>query len=159
MASPNFEEIKEQAEHAFTRALRYLSFRARSEKEIFEYLSKKKHDPLIIQQVIKRLKEKKFLDDTEFAKLWIEQRQMLKGKSKFVIKQELIAKGVAKEIIDDVLEKFSQTDLEAAKNLFEKKKRRFSHYVGREYEKKVSEFLQRKGFSWDIVKKILQGKD
>jgi len=84
---------------------------------------------------------------------------MLKGKSKFVIKQELIAKGVAKEIIDESLEGFSQTDLTAAKNLFEKKKKRFSHYVGREYEKKVSEFLQRKGFSWDIVKKILQGKD
>jgi len=159
MTSPNFEEIKEQVEHAFTRALKYLAFRARSEKEILDFLSKKKVDPLIILQVIEKLKEKKFLDDTDFAKWWTEQRQTFKGKSKLVIKHELISKGVAKEIIDSVLEKFSQTDLDAAKNLYDKKRKRFTQYIGREYEKKVSEFLQRKGFSWEIIKKVLKEKD
>lgn len=155
MAPIDFEDLKEQIEKAFTRALRYLSYRPRSEKEVQDYLLKKEVDSEIISQVIQRLREKNFLNDIDFVKWWVEQRQEFKGLSNFVIKNELLQKGVEKEVIENVLQEIGN-DLKTAKELFEKKKKRFEKFHGLEYEKKVREYLQRKGFSWDIIQKILK---
>lgn len=151
----DFEQIKIEVLKAYTRALRYLSYRPRSEKEIRDRLMRKNFDPLIIDKVIEKLKEDKFLNDTEFAEWWIDQRQEFKGKSKYVIKNELSEKGIDKQTIETTLDT-AKDDYETAKELFEKKKRRFENYTGDEYIKKVTGFLQRKGFSWDIIQKILK---
>lgn len=151
----DFEEIKIEVLKAYTRALKYLSYRPRSEKEIRDRLVKKQFDPMIIDQVIKKLKEDKFLNDTQFADWWTEQRQTFRGKSKYVIKSELSEKGVDRNTIEKALSD-AKDDYETAKEFFERKKRRFENYTGNEYTKKVTGFLQRKGFSWDIIQKILK---
>lgn len=151
----DFEEIKIEVLKAYTRALKYLSYRPRSEKEIRDRLVKKEFDPLIIDQVIDKLKEDKLLNDVEFAQWWIDQRQEFRGKSKYVIKSELSEKGVDRNTIENSLT-HAKDDLETARAFFERKKRRFENYTGDEYTKKVTGFLQRKGFSWDIIQKILK---
>lgn len=151
----DFEEIKIQVLKAYTRALKYLSYRPRSEKEIRERLERKQFDPMIIDQVIEKLKDDKFLNDEDFARWWAEQRQDFKGKSKYVIKQELAAKGIERTTIDKTLTD-AKEDLETAKDLLARKSRLFSQYTGDEYTKKVVGFLQRKGFSWDIIQKVLK---
>ncbi len=154
----DFEEIKLQVLKAYTRALKYLSYRPRSEKEIRERLERKEFDPLIIDQVIEKLKEDKFLDDTQFAQWWTEQRQDFKGKSKFVIKSELAQKGVDREIVDNTLT-HAKDDYETAKELFERKRHVFEKYTGGEYTKKATAYMHRKGFSWDIIQRILKDKN
>jgi len=154
----DFEKVKIEVLKAYTATLKYLSYRPRSEKEIRDKLIKKHTDPSIIEQVIEKLKQDKFLNDTEFAQWWIEQRQDFKGKSKFVIKRELLEKGIDNEIIESVLSK-SQNDYETAKDFLKRKQRKFERYAGEEYKKKVSEFLQRKGFRWDVIKEVLKNED
>jgi regulatory protein len=151
----DFEKIKIEVLKAYTRALRYLSYRPRSEKEIRDRLTRKQFDPMIIDKVIEQLKEDKFLNDTQFAQWWTEQRQDFQGKSKYVIKTELSDKGIDRNTIDNTLTN-AKDDYETAKEFFERKKRRFERYAGDEYTKKVTGFLQRKGFSWDIIQKILK---
>ncbi|HRN96569.1 MAG TPA: regulatory protein RecX [Candidatus Levybacteria bacterium] len=154
----DFEEIKIEVLKAYTRALKYLSYRPRSEKEIRDRLAKKHFDSMIIDQVIDKLKEDKFLDDTGFAQWWTEQRQDFRGKSKFVIKSELSEKGIDRNTIDATLTN-AKDDLKTAKEFLDRKKRRFENYTGDEYKKKVIGFLQRKGFSWDVIQKVLKDEN
>jgi regulatory protein len=151
----DFEKIKIEVLKAYTRALKYLSYRPRSEKEIRDRLIRKQFDPMIIDQVIDKLKEDKFLNDTQFAEWWTEQRQTFRGKSKYVIKSELSEKGIDRNTIETSLVN-AQDDYETAKEFIKRKGRKFERYSGEEYTQKVTGFLQRKGFSWDVIQKILK---
>ena len=145
---------EESLSKAYNKSLRFLSFRARSIKEINDYLLKMGFEQTTVNQALDRLLEQKFLNDLEFAKLWIESRQKHKGKSRFVIKHELIKKGVDQDLIEKLLNE-SSDDLEVAKKLFEKKKGRYESLSKMEFKMKISQYLQRRGFSWDIVKRVL----
>lgn len=149
------EDSKESRELAFNRALKYLSYRPRSVKEVYNYLSKKNLPDDTINKVLKKLIDLRFLNDAEFAKLWIESRQKHKGKSKFVIKNELRLKGLNDDLIEPLLAQ-AQDDFETARNLFERKKEKMKNLTREEFIKKMGGFLQRKGFSWEIISKLLR---
>ena len=69
-------------EKFYKASIRFLSFRPRSEKELSDYLTKKKCDDLTSKRIIEsRLKKINLLDDEEFAKWWIEQRTLIKPQS------------------------------------------------------------------------------
>src|SRR5260221_1827517 len=87
-------------EYWVARSLRFLQIRRRSEKEIVEYLTKKKVPEKTIADVLQFLKEKKYVNDTEFARWWIDQRTRVKPKGKRFIAIELQQKGVSKDIVD-----------------------------------------------------------
>src|SRR4051812_38099109 len=105
-------QLDKIVEKTLAKALYYLSFRPRSEKEVKDYLLGKnkpqKKDFVsptqeTIDIVIKKLKEMKFLNDTEFAKSWVRSRTEYKPKSVGVIKMELKQKGIAPDMIIEAL--------------------------------------------------------
>ena len=152
-------------EKFYTLSLRYLTRRPRSEKELKDYLKKKfqriKAEPseeaFITQKIIDTLKQQKFLNDEEFAKWWIEQRTKFKHSSQFVIKRELLQKGISKEILAScfALDGSKANDLEQAKILVEKKLPRYRNLEKRELYNKLGAFLARRGFDWDTIKKAI----
>ncbi len=148
----NQDELFEKAQ---VRAIKFLSFRPRSQKEITDFLIRKGFPKEIISKNIEFLNEQKFINDLDFAKWWITQRQEFKAKSKSIIMRELLIKGVSKEVIKEAL-KDSLDDFGVAYALFEKQKHKFKNYKGREYYKKTTSYLQRKGFNWEIIEKILK---
>lgn len=147
--------MEEVFDKAFNRSLKYLSFRPRSVKEIQDYLKKKRFSNQIINRVVKKLTELKFLNDEEFAKMWIEERQRTRGKSKFALKLELLNKGLDEDMFEPLL-KGAEDDFETAKTLFEKKKEKFANLSKFEFKKKMSGFLQRKGFSFEVINKLFK---
>ena len=151
---PRFDS-EENRSLAFNYSLKYLSFRNRSTKEIKDYLARKKFEDATIAASIEKLNELKFLNDEEFARSWIESRQKHKGKSKFVLKQELRMKGIDKSMIDHTLGN-AQDDFETAKILFLKKKKKLGNLPPEEFKKKMIGFLSRKGFGWGIINKLLK---
>src|SRR4030065_223492 len=88
----------------FSKALKYLSYKNRSTKEIYDYLLKKNFSEEEITQAIEKLIEYKFLDDSSFSEIFIRDRQ-LKGRSKRMISYELKQKGVNKETAEESLNK------------------------------------------------------
>ena len=138
----------------FERALKYLSVRARSTKEIFDYLKKKEYLEEDINDAIKRLVQLKFLNDDSFARGFTENRQR-KGKSKKAIEFELKLKGITKEITEDVLE-YSQSDYKIALEYITKRIKQFERYEPEERQKKIISRLRSRGFDWDIISKILK---
>lgn len=137
----------------FNGSLRFLSYRPRSEKEVRDNLVKKKAPVEIIETIIERLKEHKFIDDKEFASWFVEQRTAAKPKAARIIKMELKQKGISEEIIDDL--PLVIDDLVNAKKLLDKKFARYKDLERDEIYKKLGSFLARRGFDWDTIKKAI----
>jgi regulatory protein len=145
-------------EKFYKAAIRFLSFRPRSEKELSDYLKKKECDPLISKRITESLKRDKFLNDQEFVRWWVEQRTILKPKASRVIKFELKQKGISKELIDEFFEseESSTSDFTKALNLAEKKMVRLGKIEDkRKVYEKLGRFLASKGFDWDTIKEVI----
>src|ERR1035437_78198 len=133
-------------EKFYKTAIRFLLFRPRSEKELKDYLTKKKCDDLTAKRIIESLTRDKFLNDEEFVRWWVEQRTILKPKASRVIKFELKQKGIAKELIDSFYEneESSTSDFNKALNLAEKKMVRLGKIEDkRKVYEKLGRFLAR----------------
>lgn len=154
-------------------ALRYLNIRFRSEKEIRDYLRKKlakriKDDKekdetaQLIDLIIHKLKQQKFLNDEEFAIMWIRSRTAFKPKGQRLIRLELQQKGVSKEIIDKAFQAFNsiqkeekgeeRDELSLAKDILDKKRKKFEPMDKQERFNKAGSLLARRGFDLDIIK-------
>lgn len=143
----------------YDKALRFLSFRPRSEKEIRDYFKKKKVEESLISKIINKLKDYNFLNDEEFTKWWIEQRTKFKPRSLRLIKIELRQKGISDEIIDFVMSNFKcqiSNDKELAKKLVEKKLIKYKNLPKEVVFRKISQILISKGFSYEIVKETFK---
>lgn len=142
----------------YNKTLKFLSYRPRSEKEIRDYLNRKKAESSITEKIIKSLKEFNFLNDEEFARWWIEQRTAFKPRSLRVIKMELKQKGISDEIINNVIQNSElriQNDLKMAKEIVQKKIYKYKGLTRQEVFKKLGAFLARRGFSYDIIKQSI----
>lgn len=146
-----------------TKALLFLKIRPRSEKEIKENLKKKRADDVTIEKILVVLREKKFVNDEEFAKWWVRQRVVFRPKSARVIRMELLKKGITKERIDTALTSEIEdggklNDLEQAKKIVEKKIGTYKHLPKHELYQKLGGFLSRRGFDWDTIKRSIDAE-
>ena len=142
-------------EKFYKASVRYLSFRPRSEKELRDYLKKKKCDDLTAKRILESLKRDKFINDEEFVRWWVEQRTLLKPKAVRVIKYELKQKGINRELIESFFENSddSPSDFDNAVKLAEKKLRTIYDQSDRyKVKEKLGRFLASKGFDWDTIK-------
>lgn len=137
---------------------RYLTIRNRSEKEIRDYLIKKKAEPHIIESLIKLLYEQKFLNDEAFARSWVRSRARFRPRGKRVLAMELQQKGIEKDLIEKVLAEEDEelpNELTQAKSLIVKRIARVKDLPRQEIYQKVGAFLARRGYGWDIIKKAI----
>lgn len=132
-------------------ALNCLSYRPRTEKEIIKKMNQKGYSDEVISSVLAFLKEYQFLDDAAFARMWIRNRQSCKPSGKRRIYNELMEKGVDRDIIRDHLSEItSESECQMIRQLVEKKISR-TRYTN----KKLEGFLIRRGFSPSDVWKVL----
>lgn len=137
---------------------RYLGIRNRSEKEIRDYLTKKKAEPEIVEHIVELLKKQKFLNDEEFARGWVRQRAQFRPKGKSALKFELIQKGISTDIIEKVLVEEQEDipdQLTQAMRLIEKRVAKLKGAPRQEIYNKVGAFLARRGFDWDTIKRSI----
>ena len=66
-------------EQALQLALRYLSYRPRSELEVRNYLRQKGCEPQVSAAVIAKLRSLNYLDDLSFAQIWVRSRLESRG--------------------------------------------------------------------------------
>jgi len=140
----------------FNRAKEYvyrlLALRPRTEKEIALKMKQKGFAQEVIQDVTGLLKEYGYIDDTGFAQLWVRSRCHLKPMGKRRLFQELYLKGVEKGAIETALTRLTpELEYSMAMKIVERKMAK-RHIEPR----KVFSFLLRRGFSADVVNKILR---
>lgn len=141
-----------------------LGIRARSEKEIRDYLKNLSFKRKImggeeISQIaadllINKLKQKGLLNDSDFAKTWINSRSKKKGK--IALRVELIQKGIDKKIIDQVLEEEVLDEQKIADQTIEKKMKIWKDLEPLQFKKKAYEYLLRRGFEYSLVSQVVE---
>lgn len=144
------DKIIYEAEFAktYNKFLNFATLRPRSEKELFNWLKRKKVPSNFNKKLFVRLKRLQLIDDIKFAKWWVEQRLTFKHRSKKELKYELQQKGIDRSVIETVLSENEIDEVEMARKLL--KKRRFSD------PKKAFNYLARKGFGWETIKNVVQ---
>ncbi len=139
-------ENDDRVEMAYTGLLNFIGYRERCEFEVHEWLYKKGFKDLE-DDLIQRLKDKNYLDDARFARLFVRDRVKLKGLGPIRLRHDLQAKRIAKNIIEDELEAIRDDydfDQMAAEQIQRKMK-----YLSRPIlkdKKRLWSFLQRRGF-------------
>lgn len=141
------------------RAYRYLSRRMHSSYELKIKLLQKNYDKKLIEEVLNELKEKKLINDKEFAGLYIDERLRKKKIGIVKIRAELMKKGINRQIIDELLNGFETNDemkenilLIAEKKLNQLKSRNLDN---KQIKQKLFSFLISKGYDFDLIKETI----
>ena len=140
-------------------AFRLLKFRLRSVDEIRQRLKKKKIPADIIEQTIRFLKEKEFIDDGIFAKLWLQSRLRRQMGFKRIIR-ELKEKGINPDIIEEITRETRKdySEEKIVSDLARERLRKLKNVDRGKAKQRLYGWLLRRGFSpevvFDVVNKI-----
>ena len=146
--------VKRAKDYAF----KLLSYRPRSIKEIEGRLKKKDYSSKVILEVIKTLKRLKFLNDKEFARMWVESRIKTRPMGRYRVEQELIQKGIDRDLIEKNLSDYrEEEEIKLAKELAQRKlKKSYRNLDEVTTKRRLYGFLQRRGFSYDTIQEVLR---
>jgi regulatory protein len=140
-------QAKDANEITYQKALHFLSYRPRSLAEVRQNLLKRGTPDALVEETLTRLQQTGLVNDPQFARTWVENRNTFQPRSKSVLRMELRRKGLSDEIIQPVLDE--QVDEETlAFEAARKFARRLAGLEWLEFRKKLSGFLSRRGFSY-----------
>lgn len=140
-------------EKALQQALLFLSYRARSEKEIRQNLKKHEYPEDAIEYTMMRLRENRLANDTEFAQVWVENRNTFRPRSRRALTMELRQKGLDEETVKNAVANVDEEAL--AYESARKRAPRFKSLEWSEFRKKLSEYLARRGFPYSVVTSVV----
>jgi regulatory protein len=151
LSEADIERFTSQDERhkAYDQALRYLSFRARSRREMEGHLGEKGYSPQVVTATVERLLDESYLDDEAFARFWLENRERFRPRSQRALRYELRQKGIAAELIDSLLTDLDEDELAWA--AVEGKVIQWQNLDEEEFKKKVLGFLNRRGFNYEVA--------
>ncbi len=136
---------------AYNQALNQIARRLRSEWEVRDYLRRKDYEPTMVDEIIERLQKARLLDDSVFARAWVENRRLLKSTSKRRLVAELRQKRVSDEIIEQTLAADETDEQTVLRNMIQKKRRQPRY----QDEQKLMAYLVRQGFQYSDIKNAL----
>lgn len=134
------------------KAFHFIGYRPRSIEEVRTRLSREYYSLETVERVIERLIELGMLDDCKFAREFAEGRLRNRGYGPMRIRQDLRQKGISLQIIEaEISRAFEHTSPEdLAAKAAEKIFRRLSRFSDTHIrKKKLSDYLLRRGFSYD----------
>jgi regulatory protein len=147
-------------EDALQRALRFLSYRSRSEAEVRTKLTELGYSQSIAEKTLARLRDLSYVNDESFARSWAQSRSGGRGYGPNRIEQELKSKGIdpalTRQVIREAFDR--ESEKENAKRLLEQRFR----------ERKLSEpkivrraiaLLHRRGYSSEVIFDLLQHRE
>lgn len=141
---------------AFERACRFLQARGRSEHEIRSKLQSLGFDDPAISDVVDRLIQMRLIDDSDFARMWIEERNLLKPSSRRVLINELREKGIDKRIILNAIDKYAPDDIEIAVEIAKKKLSQIPPDTEmNSLRQRIYKYLSYKGFDYETSKRAV----
>ena len=159
-------------------AAAFLGVRPRSVAETRRRLRHLGYREPLVDEVIDRLVAMRYLDDEQFARTWVEGRDRARPRGESALRRELALKGVAREVVDDVLleraaESSSGTptdgaddgdggsepgsaDRRAAERLLERRRRALAREPDeRRRRQKAYALLARNGFDPEVCREVV----
>ncbi len=135
-------------------AYRYLSYRSRSEAELIDRLRRRGFPATHIAAALSKLKEQGLIDDSDFARFWVENRTTFNPRSRSMARNELRRKGVPADAINGAVAEIDEA--ESAYRAAQRKIRQLSGLDLPEFRRRLGEFLRRRGFNYDTISRTVQ---
>ena len=160
ISEEELKEIKEFAQYSYGKnlALYHLSFKARTTKEVRDYLTKYEIESIIIDKVVQHLTEEKWLDDRQYARNLIEINLHSGDKGPVLLEQKLQQKGIPKSLLQGIITDYDFTEVidRTAKKLLKKYQ---GKYPLKAIETKIIQGLIAKGFTYSQAKIAFQNQE
>lgn len=155
LSEQTYEKIKEEIllKRARDRALYLLQSQGRTKAEMIQKLQKDGYPDDVIREVMSFLEEYHFVDDSSYTENYIHVNKS--GKSPRQIVFELQQKGVDKDTISRMLEEAPINEDDTVRALLKKKTGGQIPADWKERQK-LAAFLGRKGFSFDVIQRVLR---
>jgi len=156
LSDKDIARLKQQdaLEKSFNLSLNFLSYRARTEQEVRQYLQKKEFAAAIIETTVDKLKSYRYLNDAEFGRQWVEGRSRSNPKGKRALRYELRQKGLDAAEIDRAIAELDEDTL--AWQAIQKKLARWQLLDDMALKKKLTAFLARRGFNYQTISTVLE---
>jgi len=146
----------EKKDNSFARyynmTLRYLARSIKTEQDVRRYLRRKKVPVDFIEEIISRLKDYKYIDDEEYARIFAESRKRACMGS-FAVKYGLKKKGIddslAEDMVSKIFEDFDENSV--ARELALKKAEKMDGLKPAKMLSRLTSFLRRRGFSEETI--------
>ena len=144
------DQLQEQdaRESAYQRALKFISYRPRTEVETRRNLREHTIPEEIIADVIDRLKHCGLLSDVSFAQSWVENRIDNSPRSRRALAYELKQHGIDEHTIEQTLEAIDDEEMAYQAALKHARKLKREEWKG--FLAKMYRHLSQRGFSYEV---------
>lgn len=157
------EQKKVYVSRLLSFAYHYLSYRARTGKEMETYLKKKaekyRFSSDSVETAFTTLLEQGYINDLSFIESFIYSRSQNKPKGEYALMSELKQKGISRELIENYFENNPIDEQGLAYRALHKIWYRISSLPKLVRIKKAADFLGRRGFQYDTIKKTIEELD
>lgn len=139
-------------------ALRLLTIRPRSVREMRDRLARNGYGKSEIEETVADLVDLRLLDDRKFAMQWVESRMALKPMGISRLRAELAAKGVERDVIETILSKYrNDIDERSTALILAQRKMKVLKKLDPEVaRRRLASFLSRRGFSAQYISEALK---
>lgn len=147
------ENLKDTAlyDKFYNNVLNLLARRPRSEWEIRDYLKRKNSPAPLIEKILNKLSKNGYVNDKEFARIWIENRRLLRPTSRRKLIAELKLKRISDEAITEAISQDETDEIQVLRDLAAKK-RKIARYQD---DQKLIRYLAGQGFNFGDIKNVL----
>ena len=145
--------------NAYNLAIKYISVKMRSKKEIREYLSKKEISKPNIENIIKSLEIKGFINDEEYAKAYIKDQLLLSNNGPYKIKNNLINLGVKEDIINKFTNAIDEDLIKERLSKLINKQLKIKSGSKRMIKLKLINYFYNLGYDKELILQILNNSD
>ncbi len=136
---------------------RILARRDHSRKELKDKAYKKGYSGSFIEEILDEFEQKEYIDDRKFALKYASDKFEFNNWGPYKIRTQLFKKGISRPVAEDCIQDVFGEEIikESMIALIRKKKKRYQREPKEKREKKIFDFLMRKGYnSNDILKNM-----
>lgn len=141
---------------SYYKALKYISIRQRSEKELNYYLKKYNYDAKTIEKTVNRLKKEGYLNRQSYIKSYINDQLLLSNNGPLKILKSLITQGFLEEEINEYLLEINENDWISKVKKIVSKKIKLNKDNLFNFKVKTTIYLQNLGYSNKIIDEELK---
>lgn len=145
---------EDEAENAYQQALKFISYRPRTAAEVRKKLEQRKVPEATLLEVLERLRRSGLVDDQRFARDWAENRSTFRPRSRKALAFEMRQHGLDQDAIDQAVNELDDELL--AYQAAQKHSRKLDGLEWQDFRKKMTGFLARRGFGYDVIAPVVK---
>jgi len=141
----------------YNNVLKYIKTKLRSEYEIREYIKKNEIDKKTEEEIIKKLKETRLIDNKTYVHAYIHDRIKFSNDGPYKIKKELLKQKIEEELIEEELNKLDKEEIYQKLNKqILKKLNTNNKYSNNMIKQKLLNYFINQGYEKEMINEIIE---